>query len=380
VTIEPRTKGTKVPTLSPELLKLVKSSKNKHSRAGKSVSLGEGKTTIRVLANPDGSQFWFDLGVHWIKTELNGKPVAVVGCHDEVYGQPCPICTAIAKATEAATSDDEIKLIKEWKANKTVLVNALVRSGSSKSDEPQVVELKSSVWGQISGMIAEYMEADKDLLSLSEGQDFVVERRGRGIDTKYTVMLAPRSEPVKKEVLEGLHDLKAWVESQFFRGDETKALTAIAQVSGINVNGLTRLAAPAPRSALLTKPATVVEDAEVAEVAEALVEAESETVVEEVVEETKAETDEERELREFREFKAAQAAKKAEADKAAAATNAAAVKKAAADKLAAEKKAAAEHAAKKKAAENSTVSKTDDAFNADLPADEIDSLLADLDS
>ncbi|MCK1543309.1 hypothetical protein IVB12_15445 [Bradyrhizobium sp. 179] len=367
-----------MPTLSPELLKLVKSSKNKHSRAGKSVSIGEGKTTIRVLAKPDGSQFWEDLGVHWIKTEVNGKPVAVVGCHDEVHGQPCPICTAIAKATEAATSDEEIKLIKEWKASKTVIVNALVRSGTNKSDEPQIVELKSSVWGQISGMIAEYMEADKDLLDLKEGQDFVVERRGRGIDTKYTVMLAPRSQPVDESVLEGMHDLKAWIESQFFRGEETKALTAIAQVTGITVGTGARLAAPA-RSALLTKPAAVVEDAEVEEVAEALVEAESETVVEEaVVEETKAETDEERELREFREFKAAQAAKKAEADKAAAAANADAVKKAAAAKLAAEKKETAEFAAKKKAAAESTVSK--DAFNADLPADEIDSLLADLDS
>jgi hypothetical protein len=358
-----------MPTLSPELLKLVKSSKNKHTRAGRSVSLGEGKTTIRVLANPDGSQFWADLGVHWIKTELKGRPVAVVGCHDEVYGQPCPICTAIAKATEAATSDEEIALIKEWKASKTVIVNALVRSGSNKSDEPQIVELKSSVWGQISGMIAEYMEADKDLLDLKDGQDFVVERRGRGQnDTKYTVMLAPKSEPVKKEVLDQLHNLKEWIESNFFRGEETKALTTIAQVTGVSVNGIAKLAGPA-RSALLTKPATVVEDAEVAEVAEALVEAESETVVEEVVEETKAETDEERELREFREFKAAQAAKKAEADKAAAALNAAAVKKAAAEKLAAEKKAAAE----------STVSKADE-FNSDLPADEIDSLLADLDS
>jgi hypothetical protein len=357
----------------------VKSSKNKHSRAGKSVSLGEGKTTIRVLANPDGSQFWFDLGVHWIKTEVNGKPVAVVGCHDEVYGQPCPICTAIAKATEAATSDDEIKLIKEWKASKTVLVNALVRSGSSKSDEPQVVELKSSVWGQISGMIAEYMEADVDLLDLTAGQDFVVERRGRGIDTKYTVMLAPKSQPVDKAALEGMHDLKAWVEAQFFRGEETKALTAIAQVSGINVNGLARIAAPT-RSPLLTKPATVVEDAEVAEIAETIVEAE------EIVEADNSAEDDDAALAEA-EAAAAEAAARVAAAKLAAAKKAAAAKAAAApaaaDKAkaeaAAKAKAAAELAAKKKAAAESTVQKADE-FNANLAKDEIDDLLADLDS
>jgi hypothetical protein len=370
-----------MPTLSPELLKLVKASKNKHTRTGRSVSIGEGKTTIRLLANPDGSQFWFDLGVHWIKTEKNGKPVAVVGCHDAVYDQPCPICTAIAKATEAATSDEEIALIKEWKATKSVIVNALVRSGANKSEEAQIVELKPTVWGQIMGMIAEYADADVDLLDLVKGQDFVIERRGRGIDTKYTVMLAPKSEPVKKETLDQLHDLKAWVEAQFFRGEDTKALTAIAQVSGINVSSVARLAAPA-RSAMLTKPTTTVEDAEVAEVAEALVEAESETIVEE----TPAETDEERELREFREFKAAQAAKaaaggadKAKAEAAAKAKAEAAAKVKAAAEAAAEKKAAAEFAAKKKAAAESTVSKKDE-FNSDLPKDEIDSLLADLDS
>jgi chemotaxis protein histidine kinase CheA len=376
-----------VPTLSPELLKLVKASKNKHTRTGRQVSIGEGKTIVRLIANPDGSQFWFDLGVHWIKTEINGKPVAVVGCHDEVYGQPCPVCTAIAKATEAATSDDEIKLIKEWKATKTVIVNALVRSGANKSDDPQIVELKPSVWGQIMGMIAEYAEADKDLLDLNVGQDFVIERRGRGIDTKYTVMLAPRSEKVNPGVLDQLHDLKAWVESNFFRGEETKAMTAIAQVTGVNVNGLARIAGPSSRSNLLTKPTAVVEDAEVAEVAEALVEAESEKVteVEEVVEETVAEaveTDEERELREFREFKAAQAAKAAagaDKAKAEAAAKAAAEKKEAAA-FAAKKAADAKAAAAKKAATESTVSKKDDAFNADLPKDEIDSLLADLDS
>jgi gp32-like DNA binding protein len=355
-----------MPTLSPELLKLVKSSKNKHTRAGNSVQLKEGKTTIRIIPNTDGSQFWADLGVHWIKTEIKGKPVAVVGCHDEVYGQPCPVCTAIAQATAAATSDEEIALIKEWKANKTVIVNALVRSGPDKSEDPQIVELKSSVWGQISGMIAEYAEADVDLLDLLKGQDFVVERRGRGQnDTKYTVMLAPKSEPVKKDVLERVHDLKGWIESQFFRGDETKALTAIANVTGVSVSASARLAAPA-RSALLTKPAAVVEDAEVAEVAEAIVEAEAEA---EAVQEEVATDDD----------AAAQAEAEAAAAAAAAAEAAAkaALAKAAALKAAAAKKPAPKPTPKPAAKEET---KKDDAFNADLPKDEIDSLLADLDS
>lgn len=357
--------------LSPELLALVQKSKNKHTRTGNSVQLKEGKTKIRIVAKPDGSQFWADLGVHWIKTAPNSKPVAVVGCYDEVYGKPCPICTAIAQATAAATSDEEIELIKEWKATKSILVNAIVRDGPNKSNDPQVVELKSSVWGQILGMITEYAENDIDLLDLKKGQDFVVERRGRGQnDTKYTVMLAPKSEPVDAEILDRLHDLNAWIESNFFRGDDTKALTAIANVTGITIGASHQLTAPARPSGLLNKPAAVVEDAEVAAVAEALTEEPAEAEAIEEVAAEPVETDEERELREFREFKAAQ---KAKAD----AANAEAAKKAAVAKAAAAKSTA--KPATKAAAVASTVTKGDE-FNSELPKDEIDSLLADLDT
>jgi nucleoid DNA-binding protein len=357
--------------LSPELLKLVKSSKNKHTRTGNSVSLKEGKTTIRILAK-GADQFWFDFAVHWIKTEKNGKPVAVVGCKDEVFGEPCAICTAIAQATAQATDQDEIDLIKEWKAKKGVLVNALVRSGPDKSESPQIVELKPTVWAEIAGMIAEYQESDVDLLDALKGQDFIIERRGKNLDTKYSVMLAPKSAPVPAEAFDAMHDLKAYVEAQYFRGDETKALTAIANVTGVSVSVGNQIAAPR-RSAMLSAPAATVVDAEVAAAVEAELAAEDEVieaVVEEVVEVVAeaVETDEERDRREFREFKAMQAAK------------AAAVKPApaAAAPVARAKPVAAPVKPKPTAVAAPATVPADD-FDGALPADEIDALLGELD-
>jgi hypothetical protein len=247
--------------LDPALLALVKSAKNKYSRSSKSVKLKEGKTTIRVVGKP-GEKFWAENGVHWIKTEKNGKPVAVVGCDDEVHQKPCAICTAIDKASKSASDDETLAIIKEWKMKKTVLINALIRSGADVSEDPQVVELPPTAFGQILATIDEYQAADVDILDFAVGVDFVVERMGKGLDTEYRVMVAPKSKPVPAGTIEKLHDLQAYIEKEFFRGDERKALTAIANMTGINVGAA--LSGPAS-TVLLTGPAGAVDDAIVEE-------------------------------------------------------------------------------------------------------------------
>lgn len=360
--------------LDPKLLALVKKSKSKHTRSGNSVQLKEGKTTLRILAKGN-DQFWLDIGVHWIKLAENAKPVAVVGCREEVFGEPCPICAAIDQASAAATSDEETAIIKQWKAKKGVLVNALIRSGSDASEEPQVVELRPTAWAAISGTIAEYAEQDINVLDPGkDGIDFVVERRGKGFDTEYSVMVAPRSKPVPDGVLDRLHDLKEFAESQYFRGDETKALTAIANLTGISVGTGNQIAAPR-RSPMLAKPAAIVEDAEVLAAAEAEIADEVEVIEEtpptqpEPTPEPAAEDDEEAAL--LAQMAALKAKKAAKAKAEAEAKAKDVVAKAKAD-------LAAKAAAAKKAAP--AAAKPADEFNSSLGNDEIDELLADLDS
>lgn len=248
--------------LSPALAALLKKQKSKYAgNTGRAVKLKEGKTRIRILQKDPDLPFWADLGVHWIKTEKNGKPVAVVGCHDVVKEEPCPICTAIAKAAASVVDDDTLELIKEWKVRKSVLVNALIRDGADKSDDPQILELTTTTFGNILSVIDQYGLDGENVLDPKEGFDFIIERTGKSLNTEYTVMPAPKSKPVDPTVLDRLHDLNAYIESQFFRGDEPKALRAIGSVTGISMPK----AISAPTSAgALTGPFTdPIEDDEV---------------------------------------------------------------------------------------------------------------------
>jgi hypothetical protein len=353
------------------------------------VKLKEGKTTLRLLIAPKDTvaaggtgKFWKELGVHWIKTEKDGKPVAVVGCHDEVYGKPCATCTAIDRASKAVTSDEELAIIKEWKTKKTAVVVALVKSGADKSPEPQIVELTGGAFADICSTWETYLADDVDILDPDTGVDLVIERSGRGFDTKYRVQVAPKSDKVDRDILTRMPDLLAHIEKEFFRGDEPKAMLAISNMTGINTDGLKTAALAHRPAGLLTS--SVVEDAEIAE----------------IVEEEVAESDDEKEERELAEKIAARRVVKAAKDAAEALAKAAAEVAARAKAatvetddekeerelnekmaaLAAKKKAAAatKTAAAKAAAVDSTVSK-DDGFGAALPQDEIDEMLAGLD-
>lgn len=249
--------------MSPAMLALVKGAKNKFSKsAGKAFKPKEGKTTIRILpAQVEGAvegQFWFEYGVHWIKADSNSKPLAVVGCHHVTFDATCPVCTAIEKAKASAVSDEDVKVIKDWNAKKTVLVNVLVRSGSdANEDTPVVMELTPSTFGFIMGLMEEYAADFGDITDPNTGMDLMIERSGKGLDTEYKVMPKPGAKPVAKGVMDKCIDLRAYVEKEFFRGEETKALTHISNLTGVSVTGIA-----APRSTALLTSARV-EDAHV---------------------------------------------------------------------------------------------------------------------
>lgn len=245
--------------LSPELAELIRKGKNKYARnSGNTVKLKEGKTRFRILPAKDGGKFWFDLGVHWIKTERDGKPVAVVGCNDLVHDKACAVCTAVEKAIKSAVDDDSLNLMKEWKSKKSILLNAIVRSGADVGPDPQIMEMTPTTFGNILSMMDEYAAEFGNVIDINTGMDFIVERKGKGLNTEYTVMPAPKSEPVVKGAMEKLHDLAEFADKQFFKGDETKAITHIANMTGINVSGIL---AGAAKAGVLTGPsARVVED------------------------------------------------------------------------------------------------------------------------
>lgn len=239
-------------SLKPEFLALIKGAKNKYSRnTSRTMKLKEGKTRIRVLQASAETKFWADLGVHWIKTEKGGKPAGVVGCHDHVHNEPCPVCTMIEKCIRSAVDDESLQLYKEMKTKRSVLVNALIRSGEDKSDEPVILELTPTTFGNILSMIETYADDYGNVLDPKTGMDFTIERKGKGLDTEYTVMPNPKSEPVPKTALDKMADLDDFIEKEFFRDNESKMLSILSQMSGLPAP--TAIGGPA-RSAMLTKP------------------------------------------------------------------------------------------------------------------------------
>ncbi len=240
---------------------LIKSQKNKYARnTSRTVKLKEGKTRVRILQATPTSKFWADLGVHWIKTEKGGKPIAVVGCKDHVHNEPCPVCTMIEKCMQSAVDDESLAIYKDMKTKKSVLVAVLLRSGEDKSDEPVILEMTPTTFGNILSMIETYNEDYGNVLDPKTGMDFTIERKGKGLDTEYTVMPNPKSDPVPKGVLERLPNLEEFIEKEFFRGDEVKALSALSQMSGLTSP---KVLGSAPRPAVLTR--SVEEDDDVLE-------------------------------------------------------------------------------------------------------------------
>ena len=265
--------------LSPELKKMVSGAKNKYSGGnGKTTKPKDGRNTYRILAPtsaqapwvPASGQYWADLGVHWIKADKAGKPLAVVGDCDTVYQQPSVLNTAIEMAINSAMDEESKELYNEWKAKKSVLVNAIDRS---QGDEPIVLELTGTTFGKVMDLINVYDDAGKDITDPVSGVDIIITKTGKQLNTKYDVMVDPAPpKPISPDVLSRTVDLHAFIAQNFFRGEEQKALNCIAQIAGVAVPALSGPATAAGArtpTAALSSPAAAVAGATVASTAAA---------------------------------------------------------------------------------------------------------------
>lgn len=263
--------------LSPALSKLVSTAKNKYSGGGGDTAKPkEGRNTYRIvfkLFNGD-ERFWRDLGVHWIKASKEGKPVAVVGDCDTVYSQPSVINTAIDMAITSAMDEDSKELYAGFKSRKTVLINVVNRG---EGDKEEVLELTTTTFGKILDIVQLYEAEGQDVLDNNAGYDIVITKSGRDLNTKYDVAIAPLTpgklyKPITQAQLDNAKNLDDFIAQKFFRGEEQKALNAIAQISGIRVPNLTAVAGATTPAAALTSTATTVPDAAPAPVAAPVVE------------------------------------------------------------------------------------------------------------
>lgn len=217
-----------------DMLARIKGNKAKYSQRGDTYKIKEGKTTVRIIDPDNTMTFMRDFGVHWIKPEKNAKPLAVVGSRMVTYNQPCEIQTMIDRAAKAAPDDATLEVIKDWGAKKSALMPAIIRSGSDASEDAAVIlELTPTTWGQISNMIEEYYADSGYILDVKKGFDFVIERTGKGLDTKYTIMPKPGAKPVSQKALENLPNIDDFIAKKFLADEVTRACNAITAITGV---------------------------------------------------------------------------------------------------------------------------------------------------
>lgn len=197
-----------------------------------------GKHKFRILPAKPGSEtdeFWADFGQHFIKSEEknergNRKVKAVYVCVDKTFGKPCAICSTIEDMIPQATDDEQIELLDESKCRRAeILVNCLHLTGdASKVNTPQILQLTPTTFETILGLMDEY----GDITDLNEGVDLVIERSGAGLNTKYTVMPAAKSQKVNPTVLDSMVDLREFVQQEHEEG-LTRAISAVNSAVGL---------------------------------------------------------------------------------------------------------------------------------------------------
>lgn len=208
----------------------------------KAVSPEAGVSRYRILPswrkNADGTpaldeQFFHEFGQHFIKGVGETKPKAVYVCLEKTYGRDCPVCQKIADGISASFDDDVINALKEAKAAGKVLFNVLLTE-STDPHTPKILQVPPTVAAQIFDTIA---ECGEETLSLDAGRDFIIERTGTGLSTKYAVRVAPKASVVPSSVMGKLHNLDEWVKQESDE-QERRALASVSAVAGL-------LAAPA---------------------------------------------------------------------------------------------------------------------------------------
>ncbi|WP_374335309.1 hypothetical protein [Methyloversatilis sp.] len=213
----------------------------------KTIKPADGRGRYRILPSwrPEGGQFWHDFGQHYIKDAM-GKVKAVYVCTERTFGKPCGVCEAMLHAQQHVVDDETMKLIQSAKANGRVLVNALHLDGAT-PDVPQILELSPTTFSQFLAIVQEW---GSEVLDLTEGKDVIIEKTGKGLETKYSIQIAAKSKPVDSSVMTKVANLDDYV-AQESEEQQRRAISNLNMVAGVIGNSVP---ATSPRDLPLSAP------------------------------------------------------------------------------------------------------------------------------
>ncbi len=238
-----------------KLMALMAAKKASMKKTEKTAKVAPGKNRVRILPGwkVGEEHVWFhDYGQHFVKDAAD-QIQAVYLCTSATFDKPCEVCTALAAAGRHVTDDATQEVLAKAKASRTVLVNALMLD-STEPNTPVILELKRGVFGQIVEIVEEWGMA---ALDPEEGQEIVIQRDGKGLNTKYTAQISPKKYKVPPAALTKLNNLDDYVKQES-EEQQRRALAAINSVAGFLPAGTgadkpktsaSRLSAPAKSDA-----------------------------------------------------------------------------------------------------------------------------------
>ena len=210
-----------------KLMALIASKKAAMKKYDKTVQVKPGKNRIRLLPGwaKGDEHIWFqDYGQHFVK-DMADQLQAVYICVHATFDKPCAVCAALNKATRYAVDDLMAEALAKGKSTRTVLVNALMLD-STEPNTPVILELKRGVFAQLLDILEEWGEA---ILDPANGKEIVISREGKGLNTKYTAQVSPKSYAVPPAALTNLHALDTFVKQE----SDDYQRRAIAAINGV---------------------------------------------------------------------------------------------------------------------------------------------------
>jgi len=158
----------------------------------------EGKNLVRFLpAYKEGGEFYLETSIHFgVKEGLH------LVCN-RFYGEPCYICELVQKL-RLSDDPEDVRRAQRIAPRRRVFYNIV-----DLNDRDAGVQIYASGASVFKQLLSYFYDPDwGDLTDPEHGYDVVIERRGTGLDTEYTVRPRKNPSPIDdEEWLNQLNDL-----------------------------------------------------------------------------------------------------------------------------------------------------------------------------
>ncbi len=171
--------------------------------------------------------FYHDFGQHFIKNEAD-EIQAIYPCLEKTYGRPCPVCQGLSVALKASPDEATTEVLKKAASSGSYLLNVLALDGDN-AGTPQILEVRKTVFGQVLELMQDWGTA---IFDTENPQIITINREGKGINTKYQVMISAKKHTMPANVFKQLNDLDDYVRQEN-EEQERRAIAAINGVAGL---------------------------------------------------------------------------------------------------------------------------------------------------